>query len=602
MTATVGVLPVTARLDTGGPLEGGMDAVEEFLDEWQTPEIESDLPVSGEVVSPPQDWQFGLSTCRYVEVMIESWAKESDKPKGGRHPWAMNRAVRLACAQRLGCLTEDGLKAAKEHLGQSLAHWCAVTTPVRTLHPDEVGSAYRWALDKVATFDDQRTRKELGNHIHPVSWQQGGGEDPYAWFWELTPTLRHIRDSAYARLVGPWAVLGVEMARVVAKVPPTVQLPPWVCGHASLNLFIALVGLSGEGKGGPEKTARDAFRLGPVYTTGIGSGQGINHLFAHYDGKLKTTVMDRWSVYFSVPEIDTIGSERGRTGSNLLPQMRKAWDGAELTFGYADRTKSIVVGEHTYRLVAVVGVQPGRAKTLLEDVDAGTPQRYLWLPALAPGTPMEDVQAPEPIDLSAITEGWPQPQTNLAEQLLAAQEGRPDRHVFVLPEAARELIRTNRKRKVRGEATDPALDGHLGLCRMKAATALALLHGERDDTKGQFWDMSQVLMAKSQATRASVEAHLAEQKLADAKAQGWAQGVREVVAEEVHDDAAIKRVAQGIVRFLNKHGGNGTYGEVRREGCAGRDRKKYFDAALDRLVEAGSIIVVDDEIKLAVAC
>ena len=204
------------------------------------------------------------------------------------------------------------------------------------------------------------------------------------WFWELTPTLRHVRDFAHARLMGPWAVLGVALARVVAEVPPTVQLPPWVGGNASLNLFIALVGLSGDGKGGPEKTAKDAFRLGPVYSTGIGSGQGINHLFAHYDGKAKTTVMDRTSVYFSVPEVDTIGSEKGRTGSNLLPQLRKAWDGSDLTFGYADRTKSIVVDEHTYRLVAVVGVQPGRAETLLEDVDAGTPQRYLWLPALAP--------------------------------------------------------------------------------------------------------------------------------------------------------------------------------------------------------------------------
>ena len=95
--------------------------------------------------------------------------------------------------------------------------------------------------------------------------------DPLEWFWELTPTLRHIRDFAYARLVGPWAVLGVALARVVAVVPPTVQLPPWSCGNASLNLFVALVGLSGDGKGGPEKTARDAFRLGPVYTTGIGS-------------------------------------------------------------------------------------------------------------------------------------------------------------------------------------------------------------------------------------------------------------------------------------------------------------------------------------------
>lgn len=56
-----------------------------------------------------------------------------------------------------------------------------------------------------------------------------------------------------------------------------------------------------------------------------------------------------------------------------------------------------------------------------------------------------------------------------------------------------------------------------------------------------------------------------------------------------------------FLRWLNKHGG-GACAEVRRDGCAGRDRKLYFDAALDRLVEAGSVVVVDDGIKLAGTC
>ena len=374
------------------------------------------------------------------------------------------------------------------------------------------------------------------------------------------------------------------------------QLPPWACGNASLNMFVALVGLSGDGKGGPEKTARDAFRLGPIYTTGIGSGQGINHLFAHYDGKAKRTVMDRESVYFSVPEVDTIASERGRTGSNLLPQLRKAWDGSDLTFGYADRTKAIAVNEHTYRLVMVVGVQPGRANTLLNDVDAGTPQRYLWLPTDAPDTPMEDVEPPEQIDLREIAEGWPQ--TGLRARLDAACEGRDTMHEFEFAAAARELIRTNRKRKLRREVTDPALDGHLGLCRVKAAAALALLHGERDDANGRFWDMSAVLMAKSQATRASVEAQLAEKDRATNLARGRAEGERAVVVEEVRDEAEIKKVCQGIVRWLTKHG-SGTYAKVRKDGCASKKRDDYFDPALDRLEKSGTVVVIEGEIKLA---
>ncbi|MGZ4513351.1 MAG: hypothetical protein ACXVX5_01215 [Mycobacterium sp.] len=47
-------------------------------------------------------------------------------------------------------------------------------------------------------------------------------------FWAKTETLRHVRGLARARRVGPWGLLGASLARVVAVVPPTVQLPPLV--------------------------------------------------------------------------------------------------------------------------------------------------------------------------------------------------------------------------------------------------------------------------------------------------------------------------------------------------------------------------------------
>jgi hypothetical protein len=277
--------------------------------------------------------------------------------------------------------------------------------------------------------------------------------------------------------------------------------------------------------------------------------------------------------------------------------LRKAWDGADLTFGYADRTKAIVVEGHGYRLAMVVGVQPGRAGALLDDVDGGTPQRYLWLPATAPDTPMEDVAAPEPMDLRDIADGWPG--TGLAGRLVAAAEAEQPVRVLGFPDAAREEVRTNRKRKMRGESTDPALDGHLGLCRMKAAAALALLHGERSVTT-DMWDMSAVLMAMSQATRAGVEAQLSEKEEVVNRARGRAEGVRSVVADEVREDEAVKRVARGVVRWLGKNG-SATQGMVKKQACASRDRR-YFHPALDRLVEAGTVVVIGDEVKLGATC
>jgi hypothetical protein len=153
--------PVYAVSDTGGPLT--VDDIAQFVDEW-APEIASDAPVEGAVVSPPETWKFAGSTCAYVVAMVRSWGRASDEPKVGRHQWAMTRAVRLAAAHRLGCITAAGRDQALMILEAALHHWCQLTDPRRELAPDEVGSAYWWAEAKVATFSHLRAQSELGHH------------------------------------------------------------------------------------------------------------------------------------------------------------------------------------------------------------------------------------------------------------------------------------------------------------------------------------------------------------------------------------------------------------------------------------------------------
>jgi hypothetical protein len=353
-----------------------------------------------------------------------------------------------------------------------------------------------------------------------------------------------------------------------------------VGGNASLNQFYGLVGQSGGFKGAVERAAKDAFRLGPIYTTGVGSGEGINHTFAHYDKATKSSVMDRHLVLFSVPEIDTLAALGSRNGSTLLSQLRKAWSGEELTFGYVDRDKALRVDEHAYRLMVVAGIQPGRARSLLEDADGGTPQRFVWLPTNDPGMPHVTPEAPKLLDLAQIADGWPEPSTI---------PGIPPPVVLGLPEEARKLIHDNAVAKHRGESTDSALDGHLGLCRIKVAAALALLHGQREVTD-EFWDMSEMVMKVSQATRAGVERHLAEQNEKVNRARGRAEGVRAVEAENVREDASVKRVGQNIVHVLEKlDGGSGKRSDIRRKIKA--DIRDLFDYALDALVTAGLVEV-----------
>jgi len=178
------------------------------------------------------------------------------------------------------------------------------------------------------------------------------------------PVLEHIRVFARARMCSPWAVLGVVLARVVASVPPFVVLPPVIGSAASLNLFVALVGASGGGKG----AAEDAVTLnGPDVAT-VGSGEGIAHLYAHREkGEV---VRDRDAVLFTVPEVDNLVALGQRQGSTLLPQLRVAWMGERLGFSYADKAKALPIPRHSYRMGLVLGVQPGRAG-LLNDADGG---------------------------------------------------------------------------------------------------------------------------------------------------------------------------------------------------------------------------------------
>lgn len=411
-------------------------------------------------------------------------------------------------------------------------------------------------------------------------------------FWQSTDTLRHVRDFAHARRVGPWGLLGVCLARVVAVVPPTVQLPPLVGANASINLFVGLVGTSGSFKGATEQAAQDAFRLGPIFTTGVGSGEGINHMFAHYE-KNTGTVMDRDKVMFSVPEIDTLAALGNRNGTTLLSQLRKAWSGEALTFGYVDKTKAIEVARHSYRLTLVAGIQPGRGGTLIEDSDGGTPQRFIWLPTQDPDMPRIKPQEPEQVDLRGIANGWPGG-SDLAEKITAATTGAGiEPHVLELPEWVAKLIDDNAVDKHRGESNDSALDGHLGLCRIKVAAGLALLHNQRVISP-LMWDLSGVVMDVSQQTRAGVEKHLAEQGAKENLARGKAEGIRAVASREVREDAKIQKASRNILRILgtDEFKGEGHWSDVRRK--ARRDRA-YFEPATEALVAAGQVVILDGE-------
>ena len=161
-------MPTFAVRHAGRPAD--LLDIEGMLGDLGIFDVGSDEPAFEAILSDCEEWDFGDRDCEYVITMVCSWDQESDRPRAGRHQWALGKAVRLAAAHRFGCLTEDGLLAALEHLHRSLEHWCSTVGDPRPLHHDEIGSVYRWAVGEVATFDDDQTRRRLGDHRHGGAW------------------------------------------------------------------------------------------------------------------------------------------------------------------------------------------------------------------------------------------------------------------------------------------------------------------------------------------------------------------------------------------------------------------------------------------------
>lgn len=387
--------------------------------------------------------------------------------------------------------------------------------------------------------------------------------------FDQRPVLTHIRDFALSRMTSPAAVLGVTLLRVLALVPPTVVLPALIGGLGSLNLFCALVGPSGSGKGAAESAAKDAFRWPEhVFLATTGSGEGIAHCYAHIDKG--NQVDDRHSVLFTVAEVDTLAAISSRQGSTLLSQLRSAFSGERLGFSYADRSRRLLLERHNYRLGMIVGVQPERALGLLNDTDGGTPQRFIWVPAT--DRRVSATPPPEPAPITLTMPQW----VALTRQSIEGY------NVIHIPQEVADEIRANHAARARGEGT--ALDGHAMFAREKVAFALAVLDGraimDLDD-----WRIAGMVMNLSEVTRTSIERVLAVKADRKQEYEVQAEIRRQGLMDDAKDAKALVRVRARLEKVAA--GGPVTRRDLQRA-LASRD-SDYFEDALDVALTLGTI-------------
>lgn len=381
-------------------------------------------------------------------------------------------------------------------------------------------------------------------------------------FWSATEQLNLIYRWARASYVAPWALLAAVLPRVIATTGPHVMLPG-PPAPASLNLGIVLVGRSGAGKGVTDKLSRVVWPAA-IHEEGLGSGQGIAELFKEQNNPEDR--IDR--ALITVSEIDHLAALNAGQGNNTRAALKAALTGDRLGSKGASAATTRAVPADSYRLCLSISAQFGHCGVLLDDVSGGTPQRPLWMLVTDPDMPKELGPTPDRVLDTALP-----PWARSGSQVLI-QYG---------PSEIREYINAGLWASGRGDVA--AIDGHRTLTRLKVASALAILDHRSVIGAGD-WQLSEVIMAKSDATRDAVMEH--DRQAARAKVRDRA--ISRAVGEDFYDSSRLETVKRSILRMLERDGEQ--QGNVLRSRLGRKEKRELFDQAIALLEADGSVSAV----------
>ena len=397
-------------------------------------------------------------------------------------------------------------------------------------------------------------------------------------FWDSRESLHHILDFARARRVGPWALLGCVLVRVVAATTSKIVLPALAGGQVSLNLYTGIVAFTGGGKGTAESASHEVINLPHVDVVGPGSGEGIGHLFKAWDTKEKQLITIRSSVIISAAEVSTLNAMKARQASTLFPELNKAWMGEPLGFAYVAKEKSLHIKRHDYRLCLITGVQPANATVILDDVDSGSPARYLWMPTNDPGAPI--VRPDEP----PMLRGWSLADSVSNSDILNPARLRP----MEVCQTAIDAVDQAAIDRLHEKPTD-LFNSHALLSRLKTAAALALLEKRAGAITEEDWQLAGVVHEVSDSTRQRMIDTLAQAKTESNRVRAEAEAHRAVVVDSRLSEHAAQRAGQAITRKLNSTNGTGWVSRSQlRRSMASKDRD-HFEVAIDALKLSGQV-------------
>jgi hypothetical protein len=407
-------------------------------------------------------------------------------------------------------------------------------------------------------------------------------ENPLRWlpkdrqrsFWDVRPSLAHVRQAARHHRASPWGVLGALCVRVLADVPTTYRLVTGCGPDIVPNVYVALGSDSGGGKGLAASTARQLWRSGARVDM-PSSGEALRMMFAYKVGGEQQWHEPR-SVIVNAPEVVALRAGADRPGSSLIGMLCNGFFGDSLSMSVVDQSKNVDVPDGSYRLGVITGVQYGNAGVLLTDASAttGLAQRLAWFPA--------NVKREEQAKIRPEWPGRLQP---------AALHGGPNIGCDpVVADALDEI-------KVASSAgeLDP-LDGHRGLVQLKLAYALAILDGHCTSVRTEDWELAGVMMEVSTETRKR-----ALQVVGDrAKSRAQEEGARVAEVESASYERKLATVMKRITdKLSNAPRCHISRGELNRSLTS--YQRPMLDEALNRLADEGRVTLTGEGKALNVA-
>ncbi|WP_052688836.1 bifunctional DNA primase/polymerase [Williamsia herbipolensis] len=412
-------------------------------------------------------------------------------------------------------------------------------------------------------------------------------------FWAARPALAHIRAAAHSGVNSADAVLGVVLARLSASVDPVVRVRTGVKSPLPLNTFVGVVGSSGTGKSSAATEAENLINAAPVDPLDsrliaggralkempVGTGPGVAEAFMGPDPDRLAAKSARCQVVHNLlMQCDegaslVAGIIDNKRGQDIGPTLRSAWSGKLLGQGNASVERRREVRVYSVGLEVGFQLEAIAALSTPEQMEYGTPQRFLFVSATDPSIP--DVAPVHPGPLAV---------TLPAEPLTYDDE---------LCEWVRSAALARARGEVDGGNADPMQAQRPATVARLAALLVILCDPGRTVVHRDDVELAEMLMSTSAAIHTTAlewrrdrveaeEERLTEKRISEQVAGALALDGR---ADE------LTRVRTRILRYLAEADGpalwNGTEGLRKRKFKA--NLRRIADTALEGLEDEGAV-------------